>query len=287
MSKVTKRSLFRYYGGKWRLASWINKFFPHHRTYVEPFCGAASVFFKKERSYSECLNDVNGEIVTLFKVLQKDICRKALIKRLLATPYSRAEYDKAHDYSQHQSDIETSRRFIIRSLMGYHSDSVVKGNCKSGFRNDLDRKYTIPSHQWVSYPECLDDFAERLKGVVIENSDAFYLLNKWKNKDYLWYLDPPYVHSTRTDANKHSYLQEMTDADHENLLEVIQGLKGSVVLSGYDSKIYQQLESNGWKKESKVYRNNTFQSGERIECIWLNPKCQQELNKPEFVFDFS
>lgn len=272
-----KRSLFRYYGGKWRLASWINKFFPEHRTYVEPFCGAASVFFKKERSYSECLNDVNGEIVKLFKVLQTDSLRKKLIKRLLATPYSREEYDRAHDYSQNNSTVEVCRRLIVRSLMGFHSDSVVKGNCKSGFRNDLDRKYTIPPHQWASYPECLAGFAERLKGVVIENSDAFYLFNKWKKKNYLWYLDPPYVQSTRTDANKHSYHQEMNDNDHQKLLEIIQELQGSVVLSGYESKMYEQLEANGWKKESKIYRNIVFQSGERKECVWLNQKCQQEL----------
>lgn len=274
-----KRSLFRYYGGKWRLSSWIVQSFPEHRTYIEPFCGAASVFFKKERSYSECLNDVNGEIVALFKVLQTDSLKEKLIQRLQATPYSRAEYDKAHEHSQNISVVEMSRRLIVRSLMGFHADSVVKGNCKSGFRNDLDRKYTVSSHQWASYPKCLDEFSERLKGVVIEHSDAFYLFKKWKDKDYLWYLDPPYVHSTRTDFNKHSYLQEMSDNDHHKLLETIQELKGSVVLSGYDSAIYEQLETNGWRKETKIYRNITFQSGARTECLWLNPKCQRELLK--------
>ena len=160
--------------------------------------------------------------------------------------------------------------------MGYYADSVVIDNSKSGFRNDLDRHWNIPAHAWSDYTDYLDTFAARLQGVVIEHTDAFYLFEKWKHKPYLWYLDPPYVQSTRTRANSHSYSTELTDEDHERLVKTILELSGMVALSGYDNELYRPLEQNGWLKVQKLFKNITFQAGTRMECLWLNPLIQKE-----------
>ncbi len=242
-----KRAVLRYYGGKWRLAPWIVENLPPHRIYIEPFCGAASVFFRKEPSYGEVLNDLSGDIVNYFRVLQNDRLRAWLKEMLLLTPYSRAEYDLAHEYAA--DPVENARRLLIRSMMGYHSDSVNSANSKSGFRNDCNRSWSLPVHNWRDYPLYMDQFAARLRDAVIEQVDAFRLLEKWnKETDYLWYVDPPYPHHTRTRANKHKYVAEMTNDDHRRLVDMLRETAGMVVLSGYHTDLYAPLEADGWKK---------------------------------------
>ena len=273
-----KRAVLRYYGGKWRLAPWIVENLPPHRVYIEPFCGAASVFFRKEPSYGEVLNDLSGDIVNYFRVLQNDRLRAWLKEMLLLTPYSRAEYDLAHEYAT--DPVENARRLLIRSMMGYHSDSVNSANSKSGFRNDCNRSYSLPIHNWRDYPLYMDQFAARLRDAVIEQVDAFRLLEKWnKETDYLWYVDPPYPHHTRTRANKHKYVAEMTNDDHRRLVDMLRETAGMVVLSGYQTDLYAPLETDGWKKVCRTMKNTTFQSGERTECLWINPAAQKRQVK--------
>ena len=111
---------------------------------------------------------------------------------------------------------------------------------------------------------------------MIENIDAFRLFEKWRYKtDYLWYVDPPYPHHTRTAANRHKYVVEMSDDDHRRLVDVLRELAGMVVLSGYPTDLYLPLEADGWIKLEKKIRNTTYQTGERTECLWINPAAQK------------
>jgi DNA adenine methylase len=65
---MTKHSFLRYHGRKWRIAPWIISYFPPHRIYVELFGGGGSVLLRKRRSYAELYNDLDGEIVNLFRI---------------------------------------------------------------------------------------------------------------------------------------------------------------------------------------------------------------------------
>lgn len=265
-----KRAFLRYYGGKHKLAPWIVENLPPHRVYVEPFCGAASVFFRKSPSYGEVLNDMSGDIVNLFRVMQSDRLRGWLHEMLLVTPFARSEYELAHEYSA--DPVENARRLLIRSMMGFYSDSVNPENNRSGFRHDCNRSCSLPVHNWRDYPNYMDGFAHRLRDAIIENIDAFRLFEKWRAKaDHLWYVDPPYPHDTRTAANRHKYVVEMSDNDHRRLVDVLQGLAGMVVLSGYPTDLYRPFEEDGWQKITKTVSNRAFQSGTRTECLWLNP----------------
>src|SRR5262245_47952798 len=108
MQLKVKRPVLRYHGGKWELAEWIIEHFPPHRVYVEPFGGAASVLLQKSRSYGEIYNDLDGEIVNLFRVIREQPAE--LLARVETTPFSRDEYREAFDASV--DPLESARRVL-------------------------------------------------------------------------------------------------------------------------------------------------------------------------------
>jgi len=254
------RPILRYHGGKWMIAPWIISHFPDHRVYVEPYGGAASVLLRKKNCYCEVYNELDEEIVNVFRVMQYR--GKALKRVLSATSFSRREF--IDSYKPTTSKLERARRTIIKSFMGYGSDSIRR---KSGFRNDAKRSGTTPAHDWKNYADCLDFLIDRLRGVIIESKPALEIIDRFDSPDTLFYIDPPYVHSTRSAISSKAYRFEMTDQDHRDLSEKLKKVKGKVLISGYDSDLYNELYA-GWRKENKA----THADGgrDRTECIWQN-----------------
>src|SRR5690606_6837914 len=95
---MTARPIIRYHGGKWRIAPWIISHFPEHRVYVEPFGGGGSVLLRKPRSYAEVYNDLDGEIVNLFRVARD--CGDELIRSVELTPFARDEFMLAYEETE-------------------------------------------------------------------------------------------------------------------------------------------------------------------------------------------
>ena len=258
MTNTKKRPVIRYHGGKWRLAPWIIGQFPSHRVYVEPFGGAASVLMQKERSYAEVYNDLDDELVNLFEVLRD---RGHELKEMLyLTPFSRTEFKKS--YTKSPTPVEQARRTVVRSYMGFGS-SIHE---ITGFRANSNRSGTTPAHDWKNLPQALDWMVSRLSGVVIEKRPAIQVMEAHDSPNTLHYVDPPYVHSTRN-TNKYAYQHEMSDEDHEELVEQLKRLEGKVVLSGYANDIYDDA-LKGWRRlERKAYADG---ARERTEVLWMN-----------------
>ena len=192
-----RRPVMRYHGGKWRLAPWIIANLPRHRVYVEPYGGAASVLLRKARSYGEVYNDLDDEIVNVFRVLRDPTAAADLERRLRLTPFARTEFVKSYEASS--DSVEQARRTIARSFMGFGSASASGHN--TGFRSNSNRTNTTPAHDWVNYPSALRGFVERMQGVVIENRDAIKVVEQHDNEKTLFYVDPPYPGSTRSGGN--------------------------------------------------------------------------------------
>jgi DNA adenine methylase len=270
-----KHPVMRYHGAKFRLADWIISFFPKHDCYVEPFGGAGSVLMKKERSYAEVYNDLDGEIVNVFRVLQVAELRERLIEMCVLTPFSRDEFLKSYEPSD--DPVEQARRTLFRAEAGFGSAGACGQN--TGFRTDARRAYSLASHVWAKYPERIAVFGERLSGVIIENKPAVEVIQKNDTEKTLFYVDPPYVHGTRVMRSHGAYKFEMDDQHHIELLDALKALDGSVVLSGYDSDLYND-SLQGWKKyECSARISSGKGTANRQEVIWINQKCAGQIYK--------
>lgn len=262
------RPLMRYHGGKFRLAPWIISHFPDHKVYCEPFGGAASVLMRKQRSHGEVYNDLDHDMVNVMHVLQDEAMREDLAEALVFTPYSRDVFDQAWEPAS--CPVERARRTFIRAEMGFGSAGATKGT--TGFRIDSKRNYGTAMQIWARVPENLRDFGMRLAGVLIENRPAIQVMKDHDTPFTLHYVDPPYMHSTRSNGNR-NYRHEMTDEDHVQLLEVLLELEGMVIVSGYSTDLYEQ-KLFGWRRvEIKARIAASRGTSIRTECLWLSPDC--------------
>lgn len=266
------RPALRYHGGKWRLATWIIGYFPPHRTYVEPFAGAASVLIRKPRSYAEVYNDLDGEIVDLFRIL-RDRGEASELRRLLTlTPFARREFDAAYEPTTDR--LERSRRLIVRSFMGFGSDGI-RTEPTTGFRANSKRSGTTPARDWANYAGALTLITDRLQGVVIEERDAMACMTQQDGPETLHYVDPPYMWETRRiDHRGHGYRHEMTDEQHGALLIELRNLAGMVVLSGYPTRTYDE-RLHDWRRVERLAHADGARP--RTEVLWLNPACDAAL----------
>ncbi len=210
---------------------------------------------RKPRSYAEIYNDLDGEIVNLFRVLQDQGTSARLRELLRLTPFAREEFNLA--YTPATEPVERARRLVILGFMGFGSNGH-NTDVRTGFRAKSNRSGTTPAHDWVNWLEKMGALVDRLKGVVIEQKDAFAVIAQHDAVDALHYVDPPYVHSTRDQgennngAHQRDYRHEMDDDDHRRLARLLRSLRGMVVLSGYPCALYDKELFSDWHRVEKA-----------------------------------
>lgn len=267
-----RRPVLRYHGGKWLQAKWIIGHFPKHRIYVEPFGGAASILMQKPRSYAEVYNDKWSTVVNVFRVLRDRGKAEELARLLRLTPYARDEFENTDfdDTFDNLDEIEKARRTIFRSFAGFGS-AAVNGKYSTGFRANANRSGTTPAQDWMNYPDVVQFFIERLRGVVIENKDAIDVMRQHDTADTLHYVDPPYLHATRNMRRGNAaYECELTDAEHERLAKALHSMKGKVILSGYPSPMYDDYLYRDWRRLERPALADGARK--RTEVLWMNFK---------------
>lgn len=273
------RPPIRYHGAKFRLAPWLLGFLPAHDIYVESFGGAAGLLLRKPRSRVEVYNDLDEDVVGFFRVLRDPMLRERLMEAIELTPLARREFELA--YLPAEDPVERARRLVIRSQMGFGSAGATKG--RTGWRG---AKYHMARMgEWARATEPLRAAAERFSGVVIECREAVDVITAFDGAETLHFVDPPYLHETRSDAARTpAYRHELSEEGHGRLLDVLRQVVGRVVLCGYAAPLYAALERDGWRRESApalaAGRNGGVQ---RTECVWLNPAAQRAAKQQRLI----
>ncbi len=261
-------SVLKYPGSKWNIADWIIGQMPAHHSYVEPYCGSCAVFLRKQSSSIETLNDLDSEVVNLFQCIRENPDRLAAM--VAATPYSRSEYSAALT-NDGSDNYERARQFLVRCWQGY---GYRTNEHKVGWKSDVQgREAAYAMRNWYRLPVWIMNIVDRLREAQLECRPAVEVIKRFNYANVLIYADPPYLLSTRT-AQQKQYAHEMSDADHEELLMTLLQHKGTVLLSGYDSDLYNDL-LKGWHK---AQISTTAEQGlPRTETLWMNFSSQLSL----------
>lgn len=262
-------AIFKYPGSKWSISGWIVNHFPEHHSYLEPFFGSGAVLLSKSRSDIETINDLDGDVINLFRWVQSDPER--LAKALYWTPFSREVYDRAWGKTPTEGDsLQKAVDFLIRMMMGYGARSSF---AKVGWKNDVQgREKAYAALDWCEMPDKVLAAAKRLRGVQIENMPAIDLIERFNSSDVLIYADPPYLHSTRQGMQ---YRHEMTSEEHAQMLDALRAHKGPVILSGYDNDLYNDVLRDWSRDEISVLAQN---GAERKEVLWMNFAAAEQLS---------
>jgi DNA adenine methylase len=258
---------FGWYGGKYSHLSWLLPLLPPAHHYCEPFGGSAAVLLNREPSMVETYNDIDGDVVTFFRVLRDQ--KEALVEAIGLTPFSREEFSIAvSGGSEGFSDLERARRFFVRARQvrtGLAQTASLGrwANCKGTSRSGMSGVVS----RWLGSVEGLPEIAERLLRVQIENRPATDVIELYDDEDTLFYCDPPYVHESRSDTKAYGF--EMSDMEHRRLSSALKGVRGKAAVSGYRCDLMDDLYRE-WRCVEAPPKNCHSVKKPRTESLWTN-----------------
>jgi DNA adenine methylase len=262
---------------------------PKHKLWIEPFCGSATMTLAQEPSPVEIINDFDGYLINFYTVLSQPASRQILLDQLshyLMMPKTRelhlpllgklAKKTKTASGSGEKrvtkgisigsaDDITLARAYYICSKISYGMRSL---GYLDDFEYDENAVKNVTPHTMGKLLDTLNRAGRRLENVIIEQGDGLSVIEEYADeKDAFFYIDPPYVMDTRR-TGKSDYAGELTNEDHHRLVDLLLRIKGSAILSGYNSQAYIQLEREGWQTLSVEI--DTLAS-KREEMLWIKP----------------
>lgn len=243
---------------------------PPHTQYVEPYFGGGSVLLAKDpEGVAEVVNDLDGDLMAFWRVMQHDGWFDEFKRLCEATPFSEDQFGDAMNSTPHPADVVARAWvFFVRCRMSLAGRAkAFTGITKTRTRRGMQAEVSA----WLSAIDGLGEVHSRLKRVLIlDGRDATELVEEYGRPGTLLYLDPPYLHSTR--ATTGEYTHEMDAADHYRLLRTARSVHGYVMISGYRSELYDS-ELQGWGRVDFDMPNHAAggESKRRMtECVWMN-----------------
>lgn len=205
-------------GGKRRLAKHILPLFPAHTCYVEPFCGAAALYFLKTSSKIEVINDINGELVNLYRVVKHHL--EEFVRQFKWALVSRQIYKWLQDTPEDTlTDIQRAARFYYlqkQSFGGKVADHTFGTSTTSAPRFNLLR-----------IEEELSMAHLRLSRTLIEHLDWYQCIERYDRPHTLFYCDPPYW-------GTEGYGVDFPIGNYIRMAALARSIKGKMIISVND-----------------------------------------------------
>ncbi len=252
-----------YYGGKVNLLKEILPRIPEHIIYTEAFFGGGAVFFAKEPSPSETINDINNMVINFYKVVQTNF--EKLKAKIEATLFSRASYNVAiaiYKMPHLFDEIQQAWAFYIATNMGFACSISSWGYDKYGKRIGSFKNKKLRFN---------NDIVKRLENAQIESNDAIQVIKSRDTMASFHYIDPPYI-----DVNQGHYTGYSKE-DYIKLLDTLSNIKGKFLLSSYPSEILDEyIKKNNWysirfEKPLSASKTNSGEKRKRkIEVLTAN-----------------
>ena len=269
MESVACKSPFSYFGAKLRLAKTIIAKLPPHSAWVEVFCGSAALTCAKEPAPIEVINDLDGEVVNVFKQLRDN--PEKLLELIALTPYSREEWNNAKTTTKEDSELERARKFLVSAMMSVNG---TLGRTTGGF--SFSNSYTRDGSdarvcRWNKMIQRLEKVVNRLKSVRIDNKDAIDIVSDFSDRpNSLLYLDPPYL----VERSQKYVIDQLEEKFHINLLTACNSSLAMILISGYDTPLYNKMlnPKDGWTKTLITTSTRGTKGGDKVreEVLWAN-----------------
>ena len=236
------------------MLKYILPLIPKHERYVEPFAGGAAVFWAKEPSPVEVINDTNKEVINFYQVAQKDF--GSLQEEVQATLHSREQHRQAvvvYENPDMFTPVKRAWAFWVLSCQSY-SASIAAGwryGRSKKVESLIDKKRQVFTMT----------IAERLELTQIECNDAIKVIESRDTPNAFFYCDPPYFN-----ANMGHY-SGYTQQDFANLLETLSHIKGKFLLSSYPSDLLIEFTKQyGWKTVTVIRKLGMKRDGARTKA---------------------
>jgi len=242
-----------YYGGKQVLSKEIISLIPKHNLYCEPFFGGGAIFFFKEPSRVEVINDSSGELINFYKVIKTDF--KKLQKEIQVSLHSRKLHAQANVIYKHPELFnEIQRAWAVWMLANQSYASKLNGSWGYDKKESMSPKKLSEKRKMF-----LVSYAERLEKVQIECTDALQVIKTFDTKESFFYCDPPYFNAHQ------GHYKGYTQKDFEKLLDALVMIKGKFLLSSYPSKMLTKyIKKKKWYTK-KINTHLCIASGPNVK----------------------